>query len=45
MVTMPPTTMKTATTPIVTAKMVPVRLLHADMRLSAALMPKGSSSF
>ena len=42
MITMPPTTMKTATSPMVTAKMVPVRFFHALISVSEALMPNVS---
>ena len=44
MITMPPTTMNTATRPMVTAKIVPVRFFHALISVSEALMPKVSSS-
>ncbi len=44
MITIPPTTMNTATSPMVTAKIVPVRFFHALIRVSEALMPNVSSS-
>ena len=44
MMTIPPTTMKTATSPMVTAKIVPVRFFHALIKVSEALTPKVSSS-
>ena len=44
MITIPPTTMNTATMPMVTAKMLPVRFCQALIRVSEALMPKVSSS-
>ena len=44
MMTMPPTTMNTATIPMVAPKIVPVRSCQADMMVSEALMPKLSGS-